>query len=91
MRETQTNTFTVTETNALGVAREYTVLAEQTNRPKMEGGVAVGDHLEWQFYCEELKLVLVRKSDRDFVAIDDPSRVFRVTEREQRSTLPAKV
>lgn len=84
MLQLETRTFIVVEMTSNAGAREFKVSAEQTNRPKMQGGVAVGHHQEWQFYCEELNLILVRKSDRDFVAIDDPSRVFRATEREQR-------
>ena len=85
MHRLETSIFTVIEKKTgAGRSREYSVSAAQTNRPEIHGGVIVGDHLEWQFYCEELKLVLLRKSDRDFVAIDDPSRVFRATDREQR-------
>ena len=60
-----------------GQNARYVIMADQTLRPRYEAGFVVGHHLEWQFYCEELKLVLVRKSEREFVAIDDPTRVFR--------------
>jgi hypothetical protein len=53
------------------------ITVDQTLRPRFEAGVVVGHHLEWQFYCDALKLVLIRKSDREFVDIDNPRRVFR--------------
>ena len=72
--------FTVVPKGLGDQHESYTVIAEQTNRPKMQGGAVIGEHLEWQFYCEELKLILVRQSSATFVSIDDPSQVFKATE-----------
>ena len=33
--------------------------------------------LEWQFYVDELKLILVQDG-KQYVSIDDPNRVFRI-------------
>jgi hypothetical protein len=35
--------------------------------------------LEWQFYIEELRLILVPDGKR-YVSLDDPSRTFEVVE-----------
>lgn len=37
--------------------------------------MVIGHHLEWQFYCEEPRLILVRGGD-GFVALDDPKMNF---------------
>jgi hypothetical protein len=58
-----------------GVTRVFTIAASQTLRPLYQGGMVVGDHLEWQFYCEELDLILIPDGDR-FVALDDPQMTF---------------
>jgi hypothetical protein len=54
----------------------YTVLATQTHRPQP---FSIAPALEWQFYVEELELILVQDGKR-YVSIDDPHRVFHVLE-----------
>jgi len=71
------NTFECYGPDGDGQKAKFIITADQTLRPQFEAGIAVGHHLEWQFYCDELKLVLIRKSDREFVDIDNRNRVFR--------------
>jgi hypothetical protein len=61
-----------------GQKAKFVVTADETLRPRFEAVVVVGHHLQWQFYCDELQLVLARELDREFVDIDNPRRVFRV-------------
>jgi hypothetical protein len=68
--------FNCFETDANGQKSAYRVIAEQTLRPLIVGKAVLGSHLEWQFYCEDLKLVLLRKSKTRFASIDDPHRIL---------------
>ena len=52
----------------------YTVHATQTHRAQPH---SAEPKLEWQFYVEELKLILVQDGKK-YVSIDDPNRIFRL-------------
>jgi hypothetical protein len=52
--------------------KTYLVEATQTHRPQPH---SAAPRLEWQFYIEELDLILVQDGNR-YVSIDDPHRVF---------------
>jgi hypothetical protein len=75
--------FACEEAGAGKKGHEFEVVAEQTMRPVVRNDIVIGAHLEWQFYIEELNLVLIRRSKHNYVAIDDDSRVFRSSDRRQ--------
>jgi hypothetical protein len=52
----------------------YVVHASQTHRPQPH---RAKPKLEWQFFIEELNLILVPNGDR-YVSFDEPSRRFNV-------------
>jgi hypothetical protein len=57
------------------VWKTYAVTASQTLRPQFVHDLVIGHHLEWQYYCEELRLILLRDGE-GFAAIDDPNMKF---------------
>src|SRR5690349_18098630 len=59
-----------------GQRQTYTILASQTLRPQIIGGIALGARLEWQFYIEELAIVVERVGSTRYVDIDNPSRTY---------------
>jgi hypothetical protein len=77
VHDTDVKSFECHELDGDGQKAKFVINADQTLRPKFEAGLVVGHHLEWQFYCDALNLVLVRKGDREFVDFDNPKRVFR--------------
>jgi hypothetical protein len=66
-----------------GRRKVFYVTASQTLRPKLVAGFVLDSHLQWQFYCEELDVILVRRDLRKFVALDDHSREFFAFDDEQ--------
>ena len=69
MNDSRERRFTVSDGQ-----QTYTVDATQTHRAQPH---SAEPKLEWQFYIEELKLILV-PDGKQYVSMDDPSRVFRV-------------
>jgi hypothetical protein len=80
---TQLVRFACTETGKGKNGSEFEVLAEETLRPVVRNGVALGSRLEWQFYIEELNLILIRKTRDTYTAADNDGRVFRSNDRRQ--------
>ena len=73
MNDSRERRFTVSDGQ-----QTYAVEATQTHRP---GSYSMEPQLEWQFYIEELHLILIQDGNR-YVSIDDPSRLFKVVDTE---------
>jgi hypothetical protein len=71
--------FACSGLSADGTPGTFTIVAAEVLRPDVRNGMVLGSRLEWQFIVEEFDLVVVRRSRMQYVAADDPHRIFGAT------------